>query len=40
MTWNGRVADGSNGAAGIYFARITAGSESQSVKLVEIKPLN
>jgi len=38
ITWDGRVADGSGSAAGIYFARITAGSQSQSVKLVEIKP--
>ena len=38
IAWDGRVANGSGSAAGIYFARITAGSQSQSVKLVEIKP--
>jgi flagellar hook capping protein FlgD len=38
ITWNGRVSGGSSSAAGIYFARITAGTQSQALKLVEIKP--
>jgi hypothetical protein len=38
ITWDGRVAGGSNGAAGIYFARISAGSVTKAIKIVETKP--
>lgn len=35
LSWDGRVAGGSEPAKGIYFARLTAGTQKGTIKLVE-----
>ena len=37
VAWNGRLADGTPVPTGVYFTRITVGTESATEKLVRIR---